>query len=193
MNNALVPMVVEQTSRGERAYDIFSRLLKERIIFLSGPVRDEVSTLIVAQLLFLEAEDPEKDIFLYVNSPGGSVYDGLGIFDTQSPSDVLSHPIGRTMVEQSVTKIFLANPQALRDEYVEGFGLNEAEFDIVRGLGSQGGRAQRLGRDAHRHGRRRRPGHARNERCGQLQPGAGRSELRGLRHAAHGHSVRRRS
>jgi type IV secretion system protein VirB4 len=65
---------------------------------------------------------------------------GLGIFDTQSPSDVLSHPIGRTMVEQSVTKIFLANPQALRDEYVEGFGLNEAEFDIVRGLGSQGGR-----------------------------------------------------
>ena len=65
---------------------------------------------------------------------------GLGIFDTQSPSDVLRHPIGRTMVEQSVTKIFLANPEALREEYVEGFGLSEAEFDIVRSLGAQGGR-----------------------------------------------------
>ncbi len=80
--NTLVPMVVEQTSRGERAYDIFSRLLKERIIFLSGPVHDGMSTLIVAQLLFLEAENPKKDIAMYINSPGGVVTSGLAIYDT---------------------------------------------------------------------------------------------------------------
>lgn len=80
--NTLVPMVVEQSSRGERAYDIFSRLLKERIIFLSGPVSDAVSTLIVAQLLFLEAENPKKEIALYINSPGGSVSAGLAMYDT---------------------------------------------------------------------------------------------------------------
>jgi ATP-dependent Clp protease protease subunit len=78
----LVPMVVEQTSRGERAYDIFSRLLKERIIFLNGGVHDGMSSLIVAQLLFLEAENPSKDIYLYINSPGGVVTSGLSIYDT---------------------------------------------------------------------------------------------------------------
>lgn len=81
MNN-LVPMVVEQTARGERAYDIFSRLLKERIIFVSGPVHDGMSTLIVAQLLFLEAENPKKEISMYINSPGGVVTSGLSIYDT---------------------------------------------------------------------------------------------------------------
>ncbi|MDN3711369.1 ATP-dependent Clp protease proteolytic subunit [Paracoccus cavernae] len=80
--NTLVPMVVEQTSRGERAYDIFSRLLKERIIFVSGPVHDGMSTLICAQLLFLEAENPTKDISMYINSPGGVVTSGLSIYDT---------------------------------------------------------------------------------------------------------------
>jgi ATP-dependent Clp protease protease subunit len=80
--NTLVPMVVEQTARGERAYDIFSRLLKERIIFVSGPVHDGMSTLIVAQLLFLEAENPTKDIAMYINSPGGVVTSGLSIYDT---------------------------------------------------------------------------------------------------------------
>jgi len=80
--NTLVPMVVEQTSRGERAYDIFSRLLKERIIFVSGPVHDGMSTLIVAQLLFLEAENPTKEISMYINSPGGVVTSGLSIYDT---------------------------------------------------------------------------------------------------------------
>ncbi|KEO60443.1 MULTISPECIES: ATP-dependent Clp protease proteolytic subunit [Thioclava] len=80
--NTLVPMVVEQTSRGERAYDIFSRLLKERIIFLSGPVHDGMSTLICAQLLFLEAENPNKEIAMYINSPGGVVTSGLSIYDT---------------------------------------------------------------------------------------------------------------
>ncbi len=80
--NTLVPMVVEQTSRGERAYDIFSRLLKERIIFVSGPVHDGMATLICAQLLFLEAENPSKDISMYINSPGGVVTSGLSIYDT---------------------------------------------------------------------------------------------------------------
>ena len=78
----LVPMVIEQTSRGERSYDIFSRLLKERIIFLTGEVNDEVSSLVCAQLLFLEAEDPKKDIFLYINSPGGVVTSGMAMYDT---------------------------------------------------------------------------------------------------------------
>ena len=81
-NNTLVPMVVEQTSRGERAYDIFSRLLKERIIFVNGPVHDGMSTLICAQLLFLEAENPSKEIAMYINSPGGVVTSGLSIYDT---------------------------------------------------------------------------------------------------------------
>ncbi len=80
--NTLVPIVVEQTSRGERSYDIYSRLLKERIIFLSGPVHDGISTLIVAQLLFLEAENPKKEISFYINSPGGSVSAGLAMYDT---------------------------------------------------------------------------------------------------------------
>ena len=80
--NSLVPMVVEQTNRGERAYDIYSRLLKERIIFLTGPVGDEVASVICAQLLFLEAENPNKDISFYINSPGGIVTSGLSIYDT---------------------------------------------------------------------------------------------------------------
>lgn len=80
----LVPMVVEKTQHGERAFDIFSRLLKERIIFVTGPIEDHMANLVVAQLLFLEAEDPKKDIYLYINSPGGSVSAGLGIIDTMN-------------------------------------------------------------------------------------------------------------
>jgi len=82
ISNALVPMVVEQTSRGERSYDIYSRLLKERVIFLVGPVEDNMANLVVAQLLFLESENPDKDIHLYINSPGGAVTAGLAIYDT---------------------------------------------------------------------------------------------------------------
>lgn len=82
LNMGLVPMVVESTSRGERAFDIFSRLLKERIIFLGTPIDDTIASLVIAQLLFLEAEDPEKDIMIYVNSPGGVVTAGLAIYDT---------------------------------------------------------------------------------------------------------------
>ena len=82
IRNTLVPMVVEQTARGERAYDIYSRLLKERVIFMIGPVEDHMANLVVAQMLFLESENPEKDIHLYINSPGGSVSAGLSIYDT---------------------------------------------------------------------------------------------------------------
>lgn len=82
IHNGLVPMVVEQTARGERSYDIYSRLLKERVIFLVGPVEDYMANLVVAQLLFLEAENPDKDIHLYINSPGGSVTAGMSIYDT---------------------------------------------------------------------------------------------------------------
>ena len=78
----LIPMVVEQSSRGERAYDIYSRLLKERIVFIVGPINDNVASLVTAQMLFLESEDPKKDIFVYINSPGGLVTAGLGIYDT---------------------------------------------------------------------------------------------------------------
>jgi len=80
--NTLIPMVVEQSNKGERAYDIYSRLLKERIIFLTGQINDNVASLVTAQLLFLEAEDPKKEIYLYINSPGGLVTAGLGIYDT---------------------------------------------------------------------------------------------------------------
>jgi len=96
INNSLVPMVIEQTSKGERSYDIYSRLLKERIIFLSDEVNDVTASLVIAQLLFLDAEDPGKDIFLYINSPGGSVTAGMGIFDTMQyiKSDVSTICVG---------------------------------------------------------------------------------------------------
>lgn len=82
IDNALIPMVIEQSGRGERSFDIYSRLLRDRIVFLTGEVNDESANLVIAQLLFLESENPDKDISLYINSPGGSVYAGLGIFDT---------------------------------------------------------------------------------------------------------------
>ncbi|MDR1604602.1 MAG: ATP-dependent Clp endopeptidase proteolytic subunit ClpP [Gracilibacteraceae bacterium] len=92
----LIPMVIEQTNRGERSYDIYSRLLKDRIIFLGGPISDDVANVIVAQLLFLEAEDPEKDIALYINSPGGSISAGMAIYDTMQyvRSDIQTICIG---------------------------------------------------------------------------------------------------
>ncbi|MBA2273680.1 MAG: ATP-dependent Clp protease proteolytic subunit [Actinobacteria bacterium] len=97
--NYLVPMVVEQTSRGERAFDIYSRLLKERIVFLGTPVDDQVANLIVAQLLHLESEDPDKDIHLYINSPGGMVYAGMAIYDTMQyiKPDVSTMCVGMAM------------------------------------------------------------------------------------------------
>jgi len=97
MDQALVPIVVEQTGRGERAYDIFSRLLKDRIVFVGTPITDEVSNLIIAQLLFLQAEDAAKDISMYINSPGGSVTAGLAIYDTMQfiKCDVATYCVGQ--------------------------------------------------------------------------------------------------
>jgi ATP-dependent Clp protease protease subunit len=94
---ALIPMVIEQTGRGERAYDIYSRLLKERIIFLGTPIDDNIASLIIAQLLFLEADDPDKDIYLYLNSPGGIVTSGMAIYDTMQyiKPDVVTTCIGQ--------------------------------------------------------------------------------------------------
>ena len=94
---ALVPMVVEQTSRGERAYDIYSRLLRDNIIFLGTPIDDQVANLVVAQMLFLSGEDPEKDVQLYINSPGGSITAGLAIYDTMQfiKNDVVTYCIGQ--------------------------------------------------------------------------------------------------
>lgn len=97
---SLIPMVVEQTGRGERAYDIYSRLLKDRIIFLGGPIDDHVANLIIAQLLFLEAEEPEKDIHLYVNSPGGVVTAGMAIYDTMQ---YLKAPVSTICVGQAAS------------------------------------------------------------------------------------------
>src|ERR1700746_2856235 len=96
-NSLLVPMVVEQTSRGERAYDIYSRLLKENIIFLGTPIDDTVANLVIAQLLFLEAEDPERDISIYINSPGGSITAGLALLDTMAflRPDILTLCVGQ--------------------------------------------------------------------------------------------------
>ncbi|HHN67130.1 MAG TPA: ATP-dependent Clp protease proteolytic subunit [Thermopetrobacter sp.] len=96
----LVPMVVEQTARGERAYDIYSRLLKERIIFITGPIEDHMSTLIVAQLLFLEAENPKKEIAMYINSPGGVVTSGLAIYDTMQ---FIKPPVSTTVIGQAAS------------------------------------------------------------------------------------------
>src|SRR6516225_5913807 len=95
----LVPMVIESTSRGEREYDIYSRLLSERIIFLGTPIEDQVANLVVAQLLHLEAEDPDKDVSIYINSPGGSVYSGLAIYDTMQfiKPDVRTMCVGMAM------------------------------------------------------------------------------------------------
>lgn len=97
---ALIPIVVEQTNRGERAYDIYSRLLKDRIVFLGTPINDEVANLVIAQLLFLESEDPDKDIHLYINSPGGLVTSGLAIYDTMQ---FLKAPVSTICVGQAAS------------------------------------------------------------------------------------------
>lgn len=136
--NELVPMVVEQTSRGERSYDIYSRLLKERIIFLGGEVNDVSASLIVAQLLFLEAEDPEKDINLYINSPGGSVTAGMAIYDTMNfvKCDVATNCIG---MAASMGAFLLAGGAKGKR-----FALPNAEIMIHQPLGGARGQATEI-------------------------------------------------
>jgi len=134
----LIPIVVEQTSRGERAYDIYSRLLKDRIIFLGGPIDDHVANLVIAQLLFLESEDPEKDIFLYINSPGGIVYSGLAIYDTMQHvrPDVSTICVG--MAASMGAVLLAAGAKGKR------FALPYSRIMIHQPLGRAGGQATEI-------------------------------------------------
>lgn len=134
----LVPTVIEQSSRGERAYDIYSRLLKDRIIMLSGPIDDNVSNSVIAQLLFLDAQDPEKDIYLYINSPGGSVSSGLAIYDTMNfiKSDVQTIVIG--MAASMGSFLLSAGTKGKR------YALPNAEVMIHQPLGGAQGQATEI-------------------------------------------------
>ena len=137
----LIPMVVEQTSRGERAYDIYSRLLKDNVIFLGQPIDDNVSNLIIAQMLFLEAENPEKDIWIYVNSPGGSITSGLAIYDAMQyvKPDVATICIGQAASMAAVLlaagkkgkRYALPNSRVLiHQPWLQGLGGQAADIDI---------------------------------------------------------------
>lgn len=131
----LVPMVVEQTARGERAYDIFSRLLKERIIFVSGPIHDGMSTLVVAQLLFLEAENPKKEIAMYINSPGGVVTSGLSMYDTMQ---YIRPPVSTLCVGQAASAgslLLIAGEKGMR------FSLPNASIMVHQPSGGYQGQA----------------------------------------------------
>lgn len=132
---ALIPMVVEQTNRGERSYDIYSRLLKDRIIFLTGEVHDQMADLIVAQLLFLESEDPDKDIQIYINSPGGSVSAGLAIYDTMQyiKPDVSTISVG--LAASMGALLLLAGAKGKR------FALPNSDIMIHQPLGGASGQA----------------------------------------------------
>src|SRR6476619_2561772 len=136
----LIPMVVEQTSRGERAFDIYSRLLAERIVFLGTPVDDQIANLIIAQLLHLESEDPDKDIFLYINSPGGSVYAGLAIYETMQfvKPDVQTICVGIAMSMGSLLlaggakgkRMALPNSRMLIQQVSSGFQGQATDIEI---------------------------------------------------------------
>ena len=140
IESALIPMVIEQTPRGERSFDIYSRLLKERVIFLSGPVDDYMSNLVVAQLLFLESENPDKDISIYINSPGGSISAGLAIYDTMqfiSPS-ISTMCIGQAASMGAILlaggdngkRFALANSRIMIHQPLGGFQGQASDFEI---------------------------------------------------------------
>jgi ATP-dependent Clp protease protease subunit len=137
----LIPMVVEQTSRGERAYDIYSRLLKDNIIFVGRPIDDDLSSLIIAQMLFLEAENPEKDIALYINSPGGSVTAGLAVYDTMEyiKPDVTTYCVGQAASMAAVLfaagakgkRVILPNSRILiHQPWASGLGGQQTDIEI---------------------------------------------------------------
>ena len=140
IKSALIPMVVEQTPRGERSFDIYSRLLKERVIFLSGPIDDNISTLVVAQLLFLESENPEKDISIYINSPGGSISAGLAIYDTMQfiSSSVSTLCIGQAASMGALLlaggdkgkRFVLPNSRVMIHQPLGGFQGQASDFEI---------------------------------------------------------------
>src|SRR6187399_2048529 len=140
--NQLIPMVVEQTNRGERAYDIFSRLLKDSIIFVGSPIDDQVANLIIAQMLFLEADDPDRDILLYINSPGGSITAGLAIYDTMQfiKPDVATYCIGQAASIAAVLlsagtkgkRYSLPNSRILiHQPWMSGLGGQATDIDIA--------------------------------------------------------------
>ena len=139
-NLGLVPMVVEQTPRGERSYDIYSRLLKERVIFLVGPVEDQMANLVVAQMLFLESENPEKDIHLYINSPGGSVTAGMAIYDTMQfvKPDISTMCIGQAASMGALLltggakdkRFALANSRVMIHQPLGGFQGQASDIEI---------------------------------------------------------------
>src|SRR6476661_5792079 len=136
----LIPMVIEQTSRGERAFDIYSRLLNERIIFLGTPIDDQIANLMIAQLLHLESEDPDKDIFIYINSPGGSIYSGLAIYDTMQfiKPDVATMCVGIAMSMGSLLlaggakgkRMALPNSRILIHQPSAGFEGQSSDIEI---------------------------------------------------------------
>ena len=138
--NQLVPMVVEQTPRGERAFDIYSRLLKERVIFITGPIEDYMANLIVAQLLFLEAENPDKDINIYINSPGGSITSGMSIFDTMTyiKPDISTLCIGQAASMGAILlaggtsgkRFALPNSRIMIHQPLGGFQGQASDFEI---------------------------------------------------------------
>ncbi|HKM43219.1 MAG TPA: ATP-dependent Clp endopeptidase proteolytic subunit ClpP [Limnochordia bacterium] len=136
--SVLVPMVVEQTNRGERAFDIYSRLLKDRIIFIGGPINDQVANLVIAQLLFLESEDPDKDIHLYINSPGGVIYSGLAIYDTMQyiKADVSTICVG--MAASMAALLLTAGADGKR------FALPNSRIMIHQPLGGAQGQASQI-------------------------------------------------
>lgn len=136
--SVLVPMVVEQTNRGERAFDIYSRLLKDRIIFIGGPIDDQVANLVIAQLLFLESEDPDKDIHLYINSPGGVVYSGLAIYDTMQyiKADVSTICVG--MAASMAALLLAAGADGKR------YALPNSRIMIHQPLGGAQGQASQI-------------------------------------------------
>lgn len=140
-NSVLVPMVVEQTARGERAFDIFSRLLKENIIFIGTPIDDQVANLVIAQMLFLASEDPEKDISLYINSPGGSITSGLAILDTMNlvEPDIVTYCVGQAASMAAVLlacgakgkRFALPNARVLiHQPHASGIGGQATDIDI---------------------------------------------------------------
>jgi ATP-dependent Clp protease, protease subunit len=140
--SVLVPMVVEQTNRGERAYDIYSRLLKERIVFITGPVEDHMATLIVAQLLFLEAENPKKEIAMYINSPGGVVTSGLAIYDTMQ---FIRPAVSTTVIGQAASMgslLLCAGQQGMR------YALSHARVMVHQPSGGFQGQASDIERHA---------------------------------------------
>ncbi len=141
-DNSLVPMVVEQTARGERAFDIYSRLLKERIIFLTGPVYDQVSALICAQLLFLESENPNKDIAFYINSPGGVVSAGLAMYDTMQ---YIQSPVSTVCIGQAASMGSLLLAAGAKDKR---FALPNARIMVHQPSGGFRGQASDIERHA---------------------------------------------